>query len=824
MKRLTLLVAMIAFVCGNTFAQLLSYDFNDGTAGAKIAQTYGEPWSTWSNQPGGSEDGVFGEAGGSMAAHFTYGNDQIIQLGETSVGVYDLEFDAYVPEGKNGYFNVLHHFVVNGGTGTSWAIQVYMHETNDGQNSTQAPGHGTVHAGSNGTCDLPCVYDQWMHFRVHVDADNDVAQLWFNVEGQPEEMYAEWQWSLDSFGENVVDRSLGAMDFFPPTSAATSEYYIDNLTVTLQSNDEILRFEDFEAYTVGGYLAEQSIAMGQDYWTTWNNHPGTTEDGIISVMDGSQCVKIDGVVDQVFLLGDEENGNYDLEFDILIPEGKNGYFNILHHFAGSNSKWAMQVYLHLTNDGSNSTSAPGQGTVHAGSNGTATLTNLAYDAWMHFRLNVDTDTDEATFYYTAPGGEEESVCTWQWSLDSFGNNVVGRTLAAMDFFAPLSDGSSEYYLDNFSFKKIGGESAPVLNVDPESVNVTLGEDDMTVATVTIENTGNSIGDWTGWIEFGEGPEGTETGRLYYHNDDVSNVQGIGSNSGAYSRELGIRLPATAYGNSMGMKITSAKFFVGEYVSTDHNYTFRVYGQGNNNQPGELLAEKLVNFTGSQAWIEATFDEAVYLTGQTLWVTVALEQGEGEFPMSMDNGIYPDEFDGNWLSTSGNSFDHCYAEGFHGAWFIDVNCVGTAIPGTWVVADKYNGAILGGASEEITLTFNTIGLTEQGDYEARLIINTNDAEHPSFEIPVVLYADFDAVVENEANGYEIYPNPATTSVTLKGENLNCVAIYNVAGQLVRVVNLNDVVNTIDMNVEAGIYFFSIYDNNGGNTVQRVVITK
>jgi hypothetical protein len=52
----------------------------------------------------------------------------------------------------------------------------------------------------------------------------------------------------------------------------------------------------------------------------------------------------------------------------------------------------------------------------------------------------------------------------------------------------------------------------------------------------------------------------------------------------------------------------------------------------------------------------------------------------------------------------------------------------------------------------------------------------------------------------------------------------VAIYNVAGQLVRVVKLDNLVNNIDMNVEAGVYFFSIYDNNGRNNVQRVVIVK
>ena len=819
MKKVSLLIAMIAFVCGNAFAQM-SFDFNDGVAGAKIAQTYGEPWTTWSNAPGGAEDGTFGEAGGTMAAHFTYGNDQVVMLGDHSTGVYDLEFDAFVPEGKNGYFNVLHHFA---GSNSTWAMQVYMHMTNDGQNSTQAPGHGTVHAGSNGTCDLPCVYDQWMHFRVHVDADNDVAQLYFNVVGEPEALYAEWQWSMDSFGESQADRVLGAMDFFPPENAATSEYYIDNLTVTLQSNDEVLLFEPFEEYTVGNKIAAEAVAAGHDWWTTWSNAPGGSEDGVVANWESTQCGHLTYGNDQVLLLGDEENGNYDLEFDILVPQGKNGYFNILHHFAGSNSTWAMQCYLHLTNDGQNSTSAPGQGTIHAGSNGTATLTNVVYDQWMHFRLNVDTDTDVANYYYTAPGEDEVLVCTWQWSLDSFGNSVVGRTLAAMNFYPPENAATSEYYLDNFSFKKIGGESAPELSVTPENVEVELMEDDMTTAQVTINNDGNSIGDWAGWLDFGQGGAGSQTAELYYHNGDVTSASGIGS-SDAYSREFGIRLPATAYaGAAMGMRITSAEFYVTTYTSADNNYTFRVYGQGLHNQPGELLAEKTINTSATEQWISVNFDEPVYMTGQAMWVTVALEQAAEEYPMTMDGGEYGEEQDGNWLSTSGNSFNHCYSAGsFGGAWMINVNCQGELIPATWATIDKMEGAILGGQSETITLTLNSIGLNMDNSYSANLIINTNDEEMPHVEIPVLLSVT-DGVEETVAQLASIYPNPASSQVTLDGDNLSAVAIYNVAGQLVRIEQLGGV-NTLNLDLEAGVYFFSIYDNNGNNSVQRVVIVK
>lgn len=817
MKKVSLLIALIALVFGNAFAQM-SYDFNDGVAGAKIAQTYGMPWTTWTNAPGGSEDGVFGEAGGSMAAHFTYGNDQILYLGDHEVGVYDLEFDAYVPNGKNGYFNVLHHFDGQNSDNCIWAMQVYMHLTNDGETSTSAPGHGTVHAGSNGTADLPCVYDAWMHFRVHVDADNDVAQLYFNVVGEPEVMYAEWQWSLDSFGENTTNRILGAMDFFPPQNASSSEYYIDNLTVTLQSNDVVLIEDNFEEYTVGNKIASEAIAAGHDWWTTWSNAPGGSEDGVVAT-NGTKCGYLQYGVDQVILLGDADNGNYDLEFDILVPNGKNGYFNVLHHFAGQNSTWAMQCYLHLTNDGETSTSAPGHGTIHAGSNGTADVA-CVYDEWMHFRLNIDTDTDVARYYYTAPGGEEELVCEWQWSLDSFGNNVAGRTLAAMDFFPPENAATSEYYVDNFKLTKIGGESAPHLAVIPAEVNVELDEDEATTVEVTIDNTGNSIGDWSGYLDFGQGGAGTQSADLAYHNNDVTSASGIGSQTGAYTREIGIRLPATAYGNSaMGMKVVSTKFYVNTYKSTDNNYIFRLYGQGLHGQPGELLAEKTVTTSATEQWITATFDEDVYMTGQDIWATIQMEQAENEFPLTMDNGEYGEEQDGNWLSTSGNSFSHCYSAGdFGGAWMMTVTCQGQKIEGSWASLNKTEGAILGGQFETVTLSMNTIGLP-QGSYSADLIINTNDAENPQFVVPVTLVANYDAVIENAANAFNVYPNPTTGMVTVEGENIAAIAIYNAAGQLIKVVNTT----TIDMRaLGTGVYFLNIVDNANNSSVTRVVV--
>ena len=783
MKKLSLLIAMIALVCGNAFAQF-SYDFNDGTAGAKIAETYGAPWTTWSNDPGSSEDGVFDEIGGSMAAHFTYNNDQVLDLGNLTTGAYTISFDMYVPTGKDAYNNILHIF---NGSGSQWATEVHYNTSSN----------GTCISVNNNQTTFTFPFDAWFNVKYFIDLDNDQAT--FFVE---EEEIVSWQFSTQASGGSGA-RQLGAMDFFPPTNASTSEYYVDNIVMTSAADDEVVIEDTFEDYTVGNHIASEAIAAGNDFWTTWSNAPGGSEDGVVAEQ-GTKAGHFTYNNDQVLLLGDATSGTYTLSFDMYVPTGKDAYNNLLHIFNGSGSQWATEVYYNNSDNG----------TAIQTNNNTTNFT-FPFDAWFNVKYVVDLDNDVATFYI-----EGEEIVTWQFSTQASGGSGA-RQLGAMDFYPPTSAAVSEYYIDNVLVVKMGGVSAPALAVNVDELSATLEEDDITTVDFSIENTGNSIGEWNGYISFGHGGAGTQTSELAYH--DGVESSGIGSTGGPYTREMAVRLPATAYGASMGMRITSVKFQVGSsYKSADNNYIFRLYGQGANNQPGEMLAEKTVTSSELGVWLTGTFDEEVYLDGQVIWATVQLEQTAGEYPLTMDGGEYGEEADGNWLSTQGGSFDHCYSAGnFGGAWLITVNCEGEVIPGSWAKLDKYNGSIPGGSAEVVTLTFNTIGL-EQGRYEAELVINTNDEANPTFNIPVSLYADYDAVGETENSKVSIYPNPAVNQVTLAGENLSHVAIYNVAGQLVRVVKLDS--TTINLDMEAGVYFFSVYDLDGNNTVSRVVVTK
>lgn len=832
MKRLSLLFAMIAFLAGSTFAQSMYFDFEGQTAGNKIAQTLGEPWTTWSNAPGGAEDGVFGEAGSSMAAHFTYGNDQVLRLGGIESGVFDLVFDAYVPNGKCGYFNVLHNFA---GGGSTWAAQFYLCATNDGNSSTiVGEGHGTVHAGSNGTADIPCVWDQWMQYRVHIDMDNDVATLYWNIAGHPEQEICTWQWSLDSFGENTVGRTLDAMDFFPPSNGA--EYYVDNIGIVSGADDQVLIDDDFEAYPLGGKIAQSAQAIGNDWWTTWTNAPGGNEDGVIAEAGGTQCGYISGANDNVLLLGGQESGAYDLEFAIYCEEGKYGYFNILHEFNGSGSTWAMQAYLNATNDGNSSTTyAPGHGTVHAGANGNGDIPAVVNE-WMFIRVHVDCDADVAELFYRSETTqvEEISVVSWQWSLDSFGENTVGRKMDAMDFFAPHSTLGC-YYLDNFRFTRIGQETHSTLEFNIDEIESYLEEDDADSYDITISNeNGTSIGDWTAWIDFGMSTVTTGNGQINWDSEigETSSLVGLNIDEPTLI-EVGAIFAGQAYaGSAMGTKIVSAQYV----VFTDSNgstgiepntpLTLRVYGQGMYGQPGEVLAEKVIPYNSIVAdeWTVATFDTPVDLTGYNVWVTAEFTQSVEGYAMSFDGGTNSGY--GDYYRTNGGGAFHRCAETFstdYGNFHIRINTTGTPVAANWANLSKPEGSIAIGDTDMVTVNVNSIGLSAGDEYSANIMFITNDPENPEVIIPLTLHVGEASVSETMENAYNVYPNPTTSMITVEGENINVISIYNAAGQLVNIVRVNGDNATVDMSsFGTGVYFLNIVDGANNTSVQRVVV--
>lgn len=73
--------------------------------------------------------------------------------------------------------------------------------------------------------------------------------------------------------------------------------------------------------------------------------------------------------------------------------------------------------------------------------------------------------------------------------------------------------------------------------------------------------------------------------------------------------------------------------------------------------------------------------------------------------------------------------------------------------------------------------------------------------------------------------DVWPNPATSTVNIKGENLEAVYMYNAMGQLVLTIDMQntDSQSVIDVSgFNSGIYFMNVISENGGSTLKKVVV--
>lgn len=107
------------------------------------------------------------------------------------------------------------------------------------------------------------------------------------------------------------------------------------------------------------------------------------------------------------------------------------------------------------------------------------------------------------------------------------------------------------------------------------------------------------------------------------------------------------------------------------------------------------------------------------------------------------------------------------------------------------------------------------LNANGDFYAMDIMNVNKG-YPVFE------RYYSVEENNNLENVEIYPNPTNNLVTISGENLSKIEIFNITGQMVLVFDYINDNQTIDLgNQPSGIYLFKITDRNSYHCTQKVV---
>lgn len=215
MKKLYFLLSLLLLAGYGLQAQqtIFNDDFDGYTAGEKLAQQAGTPWTTWSNNPGSGEDPVVSDAqanNGSNSVKIASGNDCVLLLDDNTSGRYKFSFYIYVPSGKVGYYNLLADFA---GSNSQWATQVFF----DGN------GQGTIDAGGEGAGTFTYNYDSWFLVENYVDLNNDWGETF--IDGT---YVIGWQWTLGTFGD-PVPMQLSAANFYAWDVNGTPEYYFDEL-------------------------------------------------------------------------------------------------------------------------------------------------------------------------------------------------------------------------------------------------------------------------------------------------------------------------------------------------------------------------------------------------------------------------------------------------------------------------------------------------------------------------------------------------------------------------------------------------------------------
>jgi hypothetical protein len=453
MKKLfTFLMLTLAFSFAST-AQFAD-NFDSYASGQKLVQQAlaggSTNWTVWSGNSGagGAEDPMIttDQALSAPNAVVCSGtNDFVALFGEQTEGKHIVSFDVYVPTGFVGYYNLLQVYG-EAGAGAVWGSEVYFNPN----------GTGSLNAnGSVGFKTFSYSYDTWFHVENIVDLNADQASL--IVAGTE---IATWQWSLGASGSGV--NKLQAMDIYAAATNGSPKCYFDNVKFSQATSFEIL--DDLEAYNVGEKLVQQALAQGIEYWTVWsgNGGAGGAEDPMITTdqaASGANSVVCQGTNDFVMLFGNKESGKYAVSFDVFVPNGFVGYYNLLQVYGegGAGAVWGQEVYFNPN------------GTASISANGTAGYATFGYpyNTWIHIDNIIDLNADHASLMV-----EGAEVASWQWSLGASGSGV--NKLAAMDIYAAATNGTPKCYFDNFTLENFAGLPAPT------NLSATVLDNDVTL--------------------------------------------------------------------------------------------------------------------------------------------------------------------------------------------------------------------------------------------------------------------------------------------------------------------------------------------------------
>lgn len=219
--------------------------------------------------------------------------------------------------------------------------------------------------------------------------------------------------------------------------------------------------DDIESYPIG--------TINNDIWQSWDGTAGTADDISVSddeALSGSQSILVaeGGVIDGILNLGNKTEGVWELTFNMFVPSGKSGYFNIQNTLPAG-TLWNYHCTL---NEGGSD-----EGTIvfydatgeNQGPGTPLGVSEYAVDDWTKFTMIID--LDNLTLDLLVDDNEVIS-----------GTPYTGDSLGGINFYSNEGGGEdNRYYVDDASFQEasLGAEdfSSDVFSVYPNPVKTDL---------------------------------------------------------------------------------------------------------------------------------------------------------------------------------------------------------------------------------------------------------------------------------------------------------------------------------------------------------------
>ncbi|MGV3631616.1 MAG: Omp28-related outer membrane protein [Bacteroidota bacterium] len=214
MKRIFMLSSCLlsAYLSAQTFSD----NFDSYTAGQKLAQQSGGAWTTWSNQPGGAEDGVVSSANASSMPNSMYFSstlqtggpvDQVRNFGVLNTGSFSMSMNLFVETGKAAYFNLQRNATIG---------QVWAADFNFNDDASLSIVNLT---GLDETASYP--QNVWFNFRLDINFNSNTWEVYIDNN------------LAASFSNS--ENQIASIDIFPVDQVApyASGFYLDDFEYTV---------------------------------------------------------------------------------------------------------------------------------------------------------------------------------------------------------------------------------------------------------------------------------------------------------------------------------------------------------------------------------------------------------------------------------------------------------------------------------------------------------------------------------------------------------------------------------------------------------------